>query len=277
MKAVAIILLFGCVTHQSVIAQEVPSGAKQQLENLAEVTEADIEDDTYLQQIEFLKQEPLHLNKAMKDDLRIFPFLTDLQIDHFLRYRSLLGPFISVYELQSIPGWDVQTIHKLLPFMRLGESFNKEDFWKRFKGGQYQILVRGSRVLEQAKGFEPSTNNRFLGDRNHLLLRYRYQYKNLLQYGLTADKDAGEPFFTKSTKRGFDFYSAHLFVRNVGHIKTLAIGDYTVNLGQGLIHWQSLAFKKSAEVMSIKRQSAVLRPYSSAGEFYFNRGVGITV
>ena len=38
-----------------------------------------------------------------------------------------------------------------------------------------------------------------------------------------------------------------------------------------------MAFKKSADVLGIKRQSAVLRPYNSAGEFNFKRGIGITV
>lgn len=255
----------------------MPAGTKQQLENLAEVTESDIEDDSYLQQIEYLKKDPLDINKVRKDELQVFPFLTDLQIDNFIRYRSLLGAFISVYELQSIPTWDVQTIYKILPFVRLGNDLKKEGIRKMFAEGEQQVLLRGSRVLEKAKGFDQSSTNPFLGDRNHWLLRYRYQYKNLLQYGTTADKDAGEPFFKNGSKRGFDFYSAHLFARNLGVVKSLAIGDFTVNLGQGLIHWQSLAFKKSAEVMAIKRQSAVLRPYSSAGEFYFSRGAGITL
>ena len=48
-------------------------------------------------------------------------------------------------------------------------------------------------------------------------------------------------------------------------------------MGQGLIQWQSLAFKKSMEIMGVKRQSAILRPYHSAGEFYFHRGAGITI
>lgn len=60
-------------------------------------------------------------------------------------------------------------------------------------------------------------------------------------------------------------------------MQSLAIGDFSVNMGQGLIQWQGLAFKKSVDVMGIKRQSAVLRPYSSAGEFYFHRGAGITI
>jgi hypothetical protein len=72
-------------------------------------------------------------------------------------------------------------------------------------------------------------------------------------------------------------YSFHFFARKLGLIKSIAVGDYTVNLGQGLIQWQSLAFGKSSEVISIKRQAPVLVPYRSAGEFYFNRGIAITL
>ena len=99
----------------------------------------------------------------------------------------------------------------------------------------------------------------------------------MLQYGITADKDAGEPFFKGINSKGFDFYSFHFFTRNVSIFKTIAIGDYIVNLGQCLIQWQSLAFKKSSEVLSIKRQAATLRPYTSGGEFYFNRGAAATI
>jgi hypothetical protein len=75
----------------------------------------------------------------------------------------------------------------------------------------------------------------------------------------------------------FYFYSFHFFARKMGIVQSLAIGDFTVNMGQGLIQWQSLAFRKSVDVMGIKRQSPVLRPYNSAGEFNFHRGTGITI
>jgi len=48
-------------------------------------------------------------------------------------------------------------------------------------------------------------------------------------------------------------------------------------MGQGLIQWQSLAFRKNADVLGLKRQSALLRPYHSAGEYNFHRGAGITI
>src|SRR4029078_6715678 len=83
-------------------------------------------------------------------------------------------------------------------------------------------------------------------------------------------------FLRRKQKAGFDFYSAHFFARNISHIKSLALGDFIVNLGQGLTQWQGLAFKKSSDVLNIKRQGDVLRPYNSAGEIFFQRGAGIT-
>jgi hypothetical protein len=118
---------------------------------------------------------------------------------------------------------------------------------------------------------------KYLGSPPKLFFRYRYQDKNLLQYGIVGDKDAGEQFFKGAQKYGFDFYSFHFFARKMGAVQALALGDFTVNMGQGLIQWQSLAFRKSVDILAIKRQSPVLRPYNSAGEFSFHRGAGVTL
>lgn len=259
-------------------AQEVPPPNQKQLENLVDVTETETIDDIHLlQQLEHYLKNPINLNIATLEDLKQLQLLTDLQIDHFIRYRSLLGKLISVYELQAIPAWDVQTIRRILPYITVNDRINlNESFRDRLKGGNRMLLLRASRILEESAGYDTSRTTYYLGDRNHLLLQYRYQYKNLLYYGLTADKDAGEQFLKGVQNKGFDFYSAHFFARDLGNIKTLAIGDYSVNLGQGLIQWHSLAFKKSSEVLLTKRQAPLLLPYRSPGEFYFNRGVAST-
>jgi hypothetical protein len=48
-------------------------------------------------------------------------------------------------------------------------------------------------------------------------------------------------------------------------------------MGQGLLTYQSLAFRKSVDVLNVKRQTEIFRPYNSAGEFNFHRGAAITV
>lgn len=270
-------IALSCTVH----AQEPLPVQEQQLENQAERSDMETEDDTYWQQLESLRRHPLDLNVATLADLEGLPMLNALQIANFLRYRSLLGKLVSLHELQAIPAWDVQTIRQLLPLVMLGAGEDPAaPFGRRLMAGTHSLLLRASQVLEKAKGFQPPAapgKDHYQGSPLRAFARYRYNYNNLLQYGITADKDAGESLFKGASKAGADFYSFHLFVRKLGKVKALALGDFTVNLGQGLIHWQSLAFKKSAAVMQVKRQGPVLRPYSAAGEYYFHRGAGITL
>jgi Helix-hairpin-helix motif len=273
-----IILFTAHFSFLTCFGQDIPPATEQQLENLTDVDQAETEDDSYLQQLEQYRRNPINLNVAEASELRELRILTDLQIANLISYRRLFGKFISIYEVQAIPTWDVGTLRKLLPFITIASPISfKDDFANRFQEGDHSFLLRFTQVLEEAKGFDKSTTgSKYLGSPQRLFFRYRYTYKNLLQYGLVGDKDAGEQFFKGAQKKGFDFYSFHLFARNMGNIKALALGDFTVNMGQGLTQWQSLAFKKSVDVMGVKRQSTVLRPYNSAGEYNFNRGAGIT-
>ncbi|MES1222517.1 MAG: hypothetical protein ABUT20_43885, partial [Bacteroidota bacterium] len=166
------------------------------------------------------------------------------------------------------------------PFISVAEFIKPAViFNKRLHGGEHSILIRAGQVLERSKGYRADTaaTNYYPGSAQKLLVRYKYQFGNLLQYGVTGEKDAGEQFFKGRQKQGFDFYSVHFFARHINNIKAIALGDFTVNLGQGLVQWQSLAFKKSGEVMNIKREGPVLRPYNSPGEINFHRGAGITI
>ncbi|MBA2498805.1 MAG: helix-hairpin-helix domain-containing protein [Chitinophagaceae bacterium] len=274
------LLFIGCFFGgiSPLYAQEIPPVVEQRLELTVEADEIETEDDLFLQQLEYYKRNPININTVSLDVLINLRILSPLQIHHFLNYRKLFGDIISIYELQAIPLWDVNTINSILPYVTiLDKEFKKEDFASRFRGGDQYLLGRVSQVLEKSQGYIKTSGSYYEGSRQHLMMRYRYRYKNSLQYGVVMDKDAGESFFSKSQKQGFDFYSAHLFATKLGKVEALAIGDYTVNLGQGLVQWQSLAFKKSADVMGIKRQSTILRPYNSAGEFFFNRGAGATL
>lgn len=272
-----IILLLFTIHHSLFTFSQEPT-TEQQLENLTDADQSETEDDSYLQQLEQFIQNPINLNTADENDLRDLRILSDLQISNLISYRKFFGKLISIYELQAIPSWDIYTIKRILPFITLAEPVSIKDvFSKRFKGGEHIGLFRFSQVLERSKGFDKTTSGtKYLGSPQRFFFRYRYQYKNLLQFGIVGDKDAGEQFFKGAQNKGFDFYSFHLFARKIGSIQSLALGDFTVNMGQGLIQWQSLAFRKNVDVLGLKRQSSVLKPYNSAGEFNFHRGAGIT-
>jgi hypothetical protein len=280
MKSVLTILICS-IAFLPLNAQETGSTSEQQLENLAETEEGEIEDDSYMLQLERFKKHPVNLNVATADELKLLRLLTDLQINNLLIYRNLLGKLVHAYELQSIPTWDSATIQKVLPFIIISDGLLPlEKLPQRFKNGEHGLLFRYIQVLEKSKGFEKPLNGNthyFTGSQQKLFFRYQYNYKNLLQFGILGDKDAGEAFLKNNQRLGFDFYSIHFCVRKLGIVKTLALGDFTVNLGQGLIQWQNMAFKKSAATLMVKRQAQVLQPYHSSGEYQFHRGAGITL
>lgn len=270
--------------HFSLFSQvtEAPANmAEQQLENLTENTGAETEDDAYLQELQQYTRHPVNLNTVSGETLSQLGLLTPMQVENFLKYRKALGNLLHIYEMQAVPGWDIHTVIKLRPYITV---HNNTGFIKGIRGrlrhGDHAILLRASQVMERAAGYEKDTSgiaNRYRGSPQRLLVRYRYSFKNLIQFGFTGEKDPGEQFFKGKQAAGFDFYSAHFFIRNPGVLQSLALGDFTVNLGQGLIQWQSLAFKKGALISGIKRQSTVLKPYNSAGEVNFHRGAGITI
>ncbi len=258
------------------------SNTEQQLENITENSEDETtEDDFYLQQLATLQKNPININLASADELKQTRLLSVFQINNLITYRSVLGKLIDMYELQAVPSFDIATIQKIRPYITVNENADLVNtIANRLKNGNHTLLFRATQVLEKSKGFlaNPAiTKNYYPGSAQRVFMRYRYNFKNNLQYGFVGEKDAGEQFFKGTQKNGFDFYSAHFFARNIGMVKSLAVGDYTVNLGQGLTSWMSLAFKKGPDVTATKREASVLNPYNSAGEIFFHRGVGVTL
>src|ERR1044071_6913491 len=114
------IILYLLITYYpSLIYSQVTPETEQQLENLTDADQNETEDDSYLQQLEQFRKNPVNLNIADENDLKELKILSGLQIANLISYRKLFGNLISIYELQAIPSWDIYTIKKLLPFITL--------------------------------------------------------------------------------------------------------------------------------------------------------------
>lgn len=234
----------------------------------------------------YYRKNPINLNKAQREELMELQLLTDIQINNLFKHRAKNGNLISIYELQSIDGFDLITIKKILPFVYVSDQFNSAHFSTKemFKDGKHEFVVRLQRVLEKQTGyFTPDSltkakkpNSYYLGDPNRLFARYRFQYNNNVSFAFSGEKDAGEEFFKGTQKQGFDFYSGHIAIRNTRFAKTLVIGDYQATFGQGLTLWQGFAFGKSASPMNIKRYGYGIKPYYSFDENRFFRGAAGT-
>ncbi len=254
--------------------QSLQAQHEEQLEQIPEQEHARLEDDEAFQEREARAVHQLNLNTADAASLHALGLLSGVQVEQFLAYRQLLGALVSLYELQAVPGFDLPLIRTLLPYVRAGgglePAYQLKDYFRR---GKHTVLVRYGRPLRHGGEADEHYN----GSADKLLVRYRYQFSPHLSWGVVMEKDAGEQFFRGAQRMGFDHYGAHLFLRRPGGLKALALGDFTVNMGQGLVQWHGLSFGKSANVMQLRREGEVLRPYASAGEFYFYRGAGITL
>lgn len=254
------------------------------IENLLQDTEEeDFSFDTQFEYLESYAKNPLDINSVTQAQLVEMGLLSELQIQGLLNYRRRYGQIYSFYELLNLPNWDRQTVVKMLPYLRLEaqKAFEKFSFKRAFKYSRNTVFARYARILEEQKGFSPlqagETGSRYLGSPDRLYLRYRMTYKDRMSIGATMEKDAGEEFFKGSNKQGFDYYSAHFYLKNpVKHITAIALGDFQIYFGQGLTVWAGFGTRKGAAVLNIKRFNTTIRPYTSANEALFLRGGAVS-
>ncbi len=263
-----------------------PDATQQVIEDFLQNTDSEgaFDFNTIFENLEYYLERPLNLNEAGQDELEAFGLLSDIQVLDLLNYRQLAGDLISIYELQAIPSFDLLTIRRILPYVavRGGLDDYQLPLGQMLREGRNELYLRWSRFLETQKGYRPlaegETGSRYEGSPGQLYVRYKHSFSNRLSYGFTAEKDRGEAFFRGSNRRGFDFYSAHFFLKDYNRtIKAIAIGDFAVSFGQGLILYSGFGAGKSSFVMNIKRTAQALRPYSSVNEVNFQRGAAATL
>ncbi|MCB0600556.1 MAG: helix-hairpin-helix domain-containing protein [Saprospiraceae bacterium] len=232
--------------------------------------------DELMQTLRYRLEHPLNINKADYDALKSLFLLSDLQITEIIKHRILYGDYLSILELQSITALDVETIRRIAPFITIrdeeSKSFNLPDLGR----GDHEFVSRLTRTLEKRDGYIPdgSGTTSYLGDPNQINFRYRYRATNRFSLGVTAEKDAGESYWTAG--QGPDFISAHASIRDAGKIKDLILGDYSIRLGQGLVINTRYNAGKSALVTNFAKGGRTLNPYGAINEFNFFRGVACT-
>ncbi|MEX2513360.1 MAG: helix-hairpin-helix domain-containing protein [Cyclobacteriaceae bacterium] len=257
------------------------------VEELFPMQESDIDYNDLYESLLQVHLNPIDLQKATAEELHALYSLSPLQIQAFMAYKNEQGPFLSIHELQAIPHWDLETIQKVLPFVTLSIPAPTTSVLKRFiKGENGYLLLRHRRVWEQRKGYTPpdtlrggNLSSRYSGDPNDFYTRFRISEPGNFSFGLTADKDAGEPLtWSPDTRRyGFNFLSYHYTLYNRKRIKTLTLGDYQLQSGQGLVFGSGFSVGKGTETIStIRRSTLGIRPYTSVLESGFFRGMAAT-
>ncbi len=245
-----------------------------------------------------LRRKPLNLNIASKDQLLLLPEMDDIKATALLNYIAEFGKLSSIYELQAVPNFDYPTFQAIRPFVTIRESKEKDinpgvlhpvgpSFKTVFKESKHELLFRTLAIIEEQRGFTApdtltngETTTRYQGNPYKYYFRYRMRFAQNFSAALVAEKDQGEQFKWDPDNQfyGFDFAAGHLFIRDYGRLKRLVVGDYNIQVGQGLLLSTGLGFGKGAEtVSSVKRTNLGIRPYASVNENQLMRGAAATV
>lgn len=224
-------------------------------------------------------QEPVNLNSATREQLEQFPFLSDIQIEHLLAYIYIHGQMETIYELQLVEELDRQTIQYLLPFVCIKAINNEPAFrWKTMlkdagRYGKNEVLTRLDIPFYKRKGYEHT----YWGPSVYNSVKYTFRYRDQLYAGGVAEKDAGEPFAALHNRYGYDYYSFYLLLQNCGRLKSLAVGNYRLSFGQGLVMSTDYLMGKTIYASSFNNRSAGIKRHSSTDEYNYFRGVATTV
>ncbi|HIP37174.1 MAG TPA: helix-hairpin-helix domain-containing protein, partial [Crocinitomix sp.] len=229
MKNLLLLISFLCIMGKPFAQEEERDKIiERRIEFIGEnIENSDIDLTTYLEDLYYFFDNPINLNQTTFDELSKLLMLTDKQIYDILNYRKKYGEILSLYELSAIESLNEATIEMILPFVGIQQvkqdNFNLK---KALRYGKHETFFRYQRILQTKAGYteypdsvlEKSPNKVYTGSPDKLYTRYRYTYKDKLSWGITAEKDAGEEFFRGSNKQGFDFYSAHIMLSNIGKI-----------------------------------------------------------
>lgn len=200
-------------------------------------------------------EHPLYVSQLKHSELKELAFLSPLEIKNILAFCSKHKPILHLYELQYTPALSQQSFLLLMPFLRI-----------QHKSKQLNTKNKQEVILRFAQTFKSAQT---ASQPEKIYTHFRSQQK-WFRFGVQGEKDAGENW---PHRGGFDFGSAHLYLQHPTKNIQVALGDYHIQIGQGLLLYQGYSNGVGAQITGIKRNNFRLKPYTGTNENDFFRGL----
>ncbi|MBM6992287.1 MAG: helix-hairpin-helix domain-containing protein [Prevotella sp.] len=239
----------------------------------------DVESERWEQEhdeLEELYNNKLDLNLCSREDLRRLPFLSEQQIMDLMEYRDRAHRIETPIELRLIPSLERRDADMLLQFAEIRPELRRDSIpslSNMLRHGRHELTGALKIPFYSRRG----DRDGYLGYKYKHWLRYTFTSGQHLKAGFVASQDAGEPFFTGPNRMGYDFYSYYIILRNLGCIKTLAIGRYRLRFGMGLILNNSFGLGKLHTLSTLGRSCNPVYAHSSRSEGNYLQGAATTV
>ena len=253
---------------QDVRVEQVMEDIFNQLSEDGDLSYEDIEEELLS-----IADNPMDLNTVTQEELSRLMFLSDEQIDAILMYQYEHG-FKEIYELQLIDCLKDYEIRNLLPFVRV-DSLEVQGF--RSSGGKKMYFREVFHYAKHEMTLRMDARNieDFEGDPMYGKLRYRFNYQNRVQAGVSVLRRQGDEAIRQEGER-WD-YGGYIQLKDIGPMKTVVVGNYQASFGYGLVVGSPFKRGKSAYIQSTATTDEGLKKYSSVGDSYnYFHSVGAT-
>lgn len=245
-------------------------------------------DEEIIDLLESLHSSPLNINTASRRQLLSIPFLSSEQTDSILSYRNKKRMFRSLGELLFFKNIDYNDRRRLSLFLYAGDTLvSKQKLsLSHFFGGRHEVESRLDIPLYKRAGYKTYTHEELLNNPNKIYLGnalsnvVRYRYRNsrngaTVAYGLTLQKDAGEPFGNRGNMP-YSYTSAYFHLRPAGEKYAIWVGDYNLGLSQGLLFSNMFYSSRMQVGETFGKTGLKIRPHTSTDEWCFFRGTAFS-
>lgn len=238
-----------------------------------------------IEELEELHATPLNLNTATREDLLRLPFMDEARTDSLLTYRERMRGYVrTLGEMQFVTSLDYDTRRYLSLFLYAGPdphrpSQARPSLREAWREGHHELSTLFALPLYHTAGdvahtsaqAQASPNKFFEGYRLANTTRYAYSYKHTLRYGLTLQKDSGEPFGTRGTHTyPYDYNGLYFYLRHRQY--ELAAGRYRLRLGQGLLMGGVAQQSRTGLLLRMTNGDARISPHTGTDESFFLQG-----
>ena len=234
-----------------------PANAEDDIQALFDQSDMPGDIEQLLLELEQLKQRKIPVNTATEEDLLLIPFLSADDVRSIIAFREAEGQLRSAEQLETIIG--AETARRVAPFLSFEPLMLKKPEEKaRISGSWYG---RYFSEIPERKGI---LSGKYRGDNYKLYNRLSLGYGGISFSGV-MESDIGEPEID-------DFTSFSMAYDGSGSVERFIIGNYAVNLGQGLLFGQSRYFSKGVDPLGVKLAGRRLKAYASSAENGFMQG-----
>ncbi len=220
-----------------------------------EQTDADASE--LIEYLQFLQQHPLDLNRVTLQSLQSLLFLSPLQAKMMINERSKGGTFRSWDDFQLRMDMDEDLLRLLQQYFTIPER-------KKTKQKLIELRCRFQIQSPKSSGYH---SGKYSGSPVKTYERMTFSF-NANTYGsLLFEKDPGE-------NRWQDHFVGFIEKDQFYFLSKIVIGNYRIEVGQGLVFWGPYGFSKSANpAASVKKRATGIRGYTYADENRYLNGI----